>query len=239
MKFFDSLIFETEKLISPLPKKEFSKTVPWSDLGQNQVIMRRDTAYELEGVGFNLVTSAEVCDGVVLVGEDLGKIKDNRRFARIAVVQIEDNGDEQKAYNLIKKIDYVKYHTFPDGYMMRSTSRSHKESVRVSKKAIDDGADFCVQRVALARGKGVVIIGKGEGHIQLLGVVGSPELGDGFIGQCGVNLTRAQSLHHGLVVVESLVLSHAGLHFLQHSLEQTARQRADAFAHQVGLGVDF
>ena len=143
MKFFDSLIFETEKLISSLPKMEFSKTVPWSDLGQNQVIMRRDTAYELEGVGFNLVTSAEVCDCVVLVGEDLGKIKDNRRFARIAVVQIEDNGDEQKAYNLIKKIDYVKYHTFPDGYMMRSTSRSHKESVRVSKKAIDDGADFC------------------------------------------------------------------------------------------------
>lgn len=143
MKFFDSLILETEKLISSLPKKEFSKTVSWSDLGQNQVIMRRDTAYELDGVGFNLVTSAEVCDGVVLVGDDLGEIKDNRRFARIAVVQIEDNGDEQKAYNLIKKIDYVKYHTFPDGYMIRSTSRSHKESVRVSKNAISDGADFC------------------------------------------------------------------------------------------------
>lgn len=111
-------------------------------MGQNQIIMRRDAAFELDGVGFNLVTSAEVSDGIILVGDDLGEIKDNRRFARIALVQIEDIGDEQKEYNLIKKIDYVKYHTFPDGYMMRSTSRSHKEAVRVSKSAVKDGADF-------------------------------------------------------------------------------------------------
>ncbi len=142
MKFFDSLILETEKLISAFPKKEFSKDTPWHDLGQNQIIMRRDTAFELDGVGFNLVTSAEVSDGIILVGDDLNQIKDNRRFARITLVQIEDIGDEQKKYNLIKKIDYVKYHTFPDGYMMRSTSRSHKEAVRVSESAVKDGADF-------------------------------------------------------------------------------------------------
>lgn len=142
MKFFDSLILDAEKLISPFPKKEFSKAAPWRDSGQNQVIMRRDTAFELEGVGFNLVTSDDIPDRVILVGDDLGEIKDNRRFARITLVQIEDNGDEQKAYNLIKKIDYVKYHTFPDGYMIRSTSRSHKEAVRVSKKAIKDGVNF-------------------------------------------------------------------------------------------------
>ena len=142
MKFFDSLILEAEKIISDLPKKEFSKADPWRDSGQNQVIMRRDTAFELEGVGFNLVTSDDVCDGIILVGDDLGAIKDNRRFARITLVQIEDKGDEQKAYNLIKKIDYVKYHTFPDGYMIRSTSRSHKEAVRVSEIAIKDGVNF-------------------------------------------------------------------------------------------------
>lgn len=142
MKFFDSLILDAEKIISAFPKKEFSKTDPWHDSGQNQVIMRRDTAFELEGVGFNLVTSDNVSDGIVLVGDDLGEIRANCRFARITIVQIEDNGDEQKAYNLIKKIDYVKYHTFPDGYMIRSTSRSHKEAVRVSKTAIKDGVDF-------------------------------------------------------------------------------------------------
>lgn len=142
MKFFDSLILDTEKLISAFPKKEFSAITPWRDVGQNQVIMRRDTAFELEGVGFNLVTSDEIADGVILIGDDLDEIGENRNFARICIVQIEDNGDEQKAYNLIKKIDYVKYHTFPDGYMMRSTSRSHKEAVRASKAAIKDGIGF-------------------------------------------------------------------------------------------------
>jgi len=142
MKFFDPLILETEKLISAFPKKEFELCKPWQDAQQAQVIMRRDTAYELEGVGFNLVTSDTVQDSVIVVGDDLGEIKDSRRFARITLVQIEDSDDEQKAYSLIKKIDYVKYHCFPDGYMMRSTSRSHKEAVRVSKQALNDGADF-------------------------------------------------------------------------------------------------
>lgn len=142
MKFFDSLILETEKLISPFRKKEFELCKPWHDAQQAQVIMRRDTAYELEGVGFNLVTSDNISDSIVVVGDDLNEIKDSCRFARICFIQIEDSDDDQKAYNLIKKIDYVKYHTFPDGYMMRSTSRSHKEAVRVSSRALKDGADF-------------------------------------------------------------------------------------------------
>lgn len=142
MKFFDSLIFETEHLISAFQKKVFLKGTPWRDAGQNQVIMRRDTAFELDGTGFNLITSDKVADEIIVVGDDLNKIRADRRFARISIVQIDDVEDEQKAYNLIKKIDYIKYHSFPDGYMMRSTSRSHKESVRVSKNTIKDGADF-------------------------------------------------------------------------------------------------
>ncbi len=142
MKFFDSLISDAENLISAFPIKEFSKDKPWHDSGHNQIIMRRDTAFELEGVGFNLVTSSPVSDGIILVGDDLREIRENRRFARITLVQIDVTDDEQKEYNLIKKIDYVKYHTFPSGYMMRSTSRSHKEAVRVSEKAVKDGICF-------------------------------------------------------------------------------------------------
>lgn len=141
MKFFDSLIVETDKLISSFHKRILRNDSVWNDIGQNQVIMRRDTAFELDGVGFNLVTSDDVSDEIILIGDNLGEIRENRKFARITVVGIEDT-DEQKAYNLIKKIDYVKYHTFPDGYMMRSTSRSHKEAVRVSKSAVKDGIDF-------------------------------------------------------------------------------------------------
>lgn len=142
MKFFDSLISETESLIASFNQTCLAKSIPWHDAGQNQVIMRRDTAFELEGVGFNLVTSDAVEDGIILIGDDLGEIGENRKFARISVICIEDSDDEQKAYNLIKKIDYVKYHCFPDGYMMRSTSRSHKEAVRVSKEAVKYGISF-------------------------------------------------------------------------------------------------
>ena len=42
----------------------------------------------------------------------------------------------------IKKVDYVKYHCFPNGYMIRSTSRQHKEAVRVSFSAVKNGIDF-------------------------------------------------------------------------------------------------
>ncbi len=142
MKFFDSLIENATALTASFEKKLLPTVNPWHDAGQSQMIMRRDTAFELEGVGFNLITSVDVADEIILIGDDLADIKENRRFARIAVISIEDSGDEQKSYNLIKKIDYVKYHTFPDGYMMRSTSRSHKESVRVSKSAIKDGISF-------------------------------------------------------------------------------------------------
>lgn len=142
MKIYDSLIRETEKLLAAFPKQVHPHGMPWPDAGQQQMILRRDAAFELEGVGFNLVTSGKVPDGIVLVGEDLWNIRDNRPFARITLVQAEDNGEAQDTYSLIKKIDYVKYHMFPDGYMMRSTSRSHQEAVRVSRDAIESGITF-------------------------------------------------------------------------------------------------
>lgn len=142
MKFFDSLILKAEELLAPLPKHTRGKTAAWNDAHANQVIMRRDTAFELEGTGFNLVTTQNICDETAVIGDDLPDIKTDRRFARISIIQIDDIGDEQEAYNLIKKAEYVKYHTFPEGYMMRSTSRSHKEAVRVSKTALRNGIDF-------------------------------------------------------------------------------------------------
>lgn len=145
MKFFDSLIEETENLVSSHPKKSYPLSDAWKDAGANQVIMRRDTAAELDGVGFNLVTSKKINDEIVVVGDDLGNISGEHDFARIAVIEIDNTEDEQAAYKLIKKIEYVKYHCFPEGYMSRSTSRSHKEAVRVSKKAIKEG--ICFQSV--------------------------------------------------------------------------------------------
>lgn len=144
MEFFDSLISEVSALADTSQKATYAynKDDMWPDIGYSQVILQRDTAFELEGVGFNLVTSSQIDDGMVVVGRELDNISNNRKFARICLVQIEKSDDEQEYYKVIKKADYVKYHFFPEGYMIRTTSRSHKESVRVAKSALKKGVSF-------------------------------------------------------------------------------------------------
>lgn len=144
MEFFDSLIKEALEITQGLSEIEYNYNAEscWQDVGFNEVILQRDTAFELDGVGFNLFTSANVRDGVTVIGDELQRIKSNRRFARVTIVQLSDCDDEQEAYKLIKKADYVKYHYFPEGYMIRTTSRTLKESVRVAKSALKNGISF-------------------------------------------------------------------------------------------------
>ncbi len=144
MEFFDSSICEISALTDGMSKKlyPYNEADSWNDVGYSQVVLLRDTAFELDGVGFNLVTSSDVENGVTVIGEEFNDISENRSFARVCIVQIDKNCDEQEYYKLIKKIDYVKYHCFPEGYMIRSSSRSHKESVRVAKSALKKQISF-------------------------------------------------------------------------------------------------
>ena len=144
MEFFDSLINEALELAQGPRKYDYAYNSDnaWQDVGFNQVILQRDTAFELSGTGFNLITSSPVKDGITVIGDSLGDIRDNCRFTRITLVEIEEPEDQQKTYNLIRKIEYVKYHYFPDGYMIRTSSRSHKEAVRVAKSALKKGISF-------------------------------------------------------------------------------------------------
>ncbi len=144
MDFFDSLIEKTYSLTESCQKKEyaFNKDNTWQDVGYSQVILQRDTAFELNGTGFCLVSEKPTDFKTVVIGKELGEIKSDTSFSRIAVISVDDCGDGQQAYDLIKKIEYVKYHFFPDGYMIRSSSSSFKEGVRVSKKALKNGISF-------------------------------------------------------------------------------------------------
>lgn len=144
MEFFSALINEFSAMTDGLAKKRspYNENNCWNDIGYNEVILRRDTAYEMSGTGFNLITSKPVECGVTVIGDGLDGITESRSFARVSLVQLEDNDDEQAIYNLIRKVEYVKYHYFPEGYMMRTASRSHKEAVRVSKKALRGGISF-------------------------------------------------------------------------------------------------
>lgn len=144
MNFFDSLINEFTGYCESFRSESscFSPENSWNDIGRSEVILQRDTAFELEGTGFSTVTAQPVKDEVVVIGDNLDSISGKRKFSRVSVVQIEGGEDEQKLYNLIRKIEYVKYHNFPEGYMVRTSSRAYKEAVRVSKAAVKKGISF-------------------------------------------------------------------------------------------------
>lgn len=144
MEFFDSLIKKALEITQGLSEinYDYNPDNAWKDVGVNQVILQKHSAFELSGTGFNLITSSPVKDGITVIGNDLADIKKDCNFTRISIIQIEDTEDEQKLYNLIRKTEYVKYHYFPDGYMIRTSSRSHQEAVRVSKDAVKKGISF-------------------------------------------------------------------------------------------------
>ena len=144
MDFFTSLTDRFFKVCDGLKGKRFpyNESLAWNDLGYNQVLLQRYTKYELDGVGFNLVTTSPLTDETVVFGDDLGDIKSNRKFARVTLIQVDDITETQNTYDLLKKLDFIKYHISPEGYMMRSTSKTHKEAVRVSKEALKNGMSF-------------------------------------------------------------------------------------------------
>lgn len=145
MNFFDELIAKCEDTFSQHNKNSyhFSPAKQWEDTGISHIVLQRDTAFELNGIGFNLVTSKPIENSeTAVIGNELKEIKNNRKFCRVSIIQIDDVDDEQKAYNLIRNIEYVKYHYFPLGYMIRTSSEEQKEIVRVSKSAIKKGISF-------------------------------------------------------------------------------------------------
>ncbi len=134
--------------------------VSWEDVGNSQLIFQEDMAYELggndtasvSGIFYtqNAVTSyAESSiekdrDEIVLIGPDLPEISDNHCYGRLVFVQLDEAESEstERFYQLLRAIEYRRYHVNPDGFMMRISTMDQKETVRVSKEALARGLDF-------------------------------------------------------------------------------------------------
>lgn len=144
MKFFDKQISEFESEIKGKEKAVFPFSgALWEDAGRNEIVMQKEAAYELQGTGFELFTSDKIGgDEVIVIGDDLPKIKGNISFARVSLIELDPISDEQTAHDTVRKIGYIKYHCFPKGYMIRTNSLSNAENVRVSKKAIKNKISF-------------------------------------------------------------------------------------------------
>lgn len=107
--------------------------------------MLRDAAYELGGsskpaVNFTCVTtSAQLVerDEILVFGPDLTELRGDSSYARIALLRVgdiesDDEDDTEQAFRAIQDMDFVKYRVFPKGYMIRTSSESNREQVRLA-----------------------------------------------------------------------------------------------------------
>ena len=156
MKLYDKIINDTLDVLEASPLVEdsyqYDETNVWKDAGNSEFIMQRDAAFEIGGggepsVNYTLVTTSGIVseDEILVYGEDIGDISGNSAFARIVILETEDLGeesDQEKAFQAIRNLEFVRYHVFPEGYMVRVSARSNQEQIRFSKNAIRKGISF-------------------------------------------------------------------------------------------------
>ncbi|WP_026653905.1 hypothetical protein [Butyrivibrio proteoclasticus] len=154
MKLYDNVIAHTREVLAESSCKsyELSETGSWKDVGNSEFIMLRDAALEIGGSGLPSVnytcvtTSGEVTgDEVLVYGKDIASLSGATAFARIVILETEDleeDKDQEKAFQTIRNLEFVRYHVFPAGYMVRVSAKSNQEQVRISRKALKAGISF-------------------------------------------------------------------------------------------------
>ena len=153
MKLYDETIKYIMSSLEGAPLKQLDiVNANWADAGDHNLILRADMAYELGGgtcpavsaMGVTASTELVPADEVYLLGPDLSEIKEDQPYARIALVRVAEDslGDGNVLYNAIRKIEYVRYHINPEGYMTRISASNGREPVRVSREAIDKCLGF-------------------------------------------------------------------------------------------------
>lgn len=159
MKLYDGIIESIQNMSEAVAgqtsygKRDFSvKSTEWPLVTDRSMILRSDMAYELGaqltfGLGGTLLTSEKDLvqgDSITLIGPDLNEIEGECDYARIAMVRVKEGtlGEGNALYNAIRKLEFVRYHFYPEGFMMRVSASQNKESVRVAKEALKKGLNF-------------------------------------------------------------------------------------------------
>ena len=147
MKLYDAIINATKDAAGGA--RRLPDGPAWPDPGQSELVMQRDAAFELGGSGcpsvnYTCVTTAQLpFDGdILLLGRDLPELKKDTAFARIVLLQTDEISEDDEGHDMIRSMEYVRYHVFPTGYMVRVSSTSFEEQVRVSKDAVKRGINF-------------------------------------------------------------------------------------------------
>lgn len=157
MELYNPIIRKVEEQVGSSTPRVFSynPSQAWTDTGNFELVMLRDAAFELGGdhkpaVNFTCVTTSPQLvnkDEILVYGPDLNELKADSAYARITLLRVgdiesDDEDDTEQAFRAIQDMDFVKYHVFPKGYMIRTSSESNREQVRISKEAVRDGISF-------------------------------------------------------------------------------------------------
>lgn len=153
MKLYDEVIRDVLSILEAHPARKLALARGgWRDAGRERLILRNDMAYELGGnnrpaIGSMLLTMEKTLvseDEILLYGSDLGEIHADTAYARIAAVRVKPDsmGEGNALYEAVRRIEYTKYHLFPEGFMMRISAASEREMVRIGKDALHKGLSF-------------------------------------------------------------------------------------------------
>ncbi len=153
MKLYDEIIEKILKLTGECnPYSVNADSADWPLISDRSLILRGDMAYELgadlkPGFGATILTDNKELvqdDEVVVCGCDLNEMTADHPYVRCTLVRVrsEEMGEGNALYNAIRKMEYVRYHFYPEGFMMRVSASKNKESVRISKEALRKGIDF-------------------------------------------------------------------------------------------------
>ncbi len=141
--------------LEPVYAKNECQDEIWQDAGEYNMILPSEMAYELGGgthkavSGLAFTSDRELVgeDEILLFGPDLPEIRENIDYARLTMIRLREDflgekDSEDKAYQTLRKIDYIRYHWNPQGYMMRISSAEEREPVRVGREALTQGMNF-------------------------------------------------------------------------------------------------
>lgn len=150
MKLYDEIIDGWSALLKDFSLRSLPLSGLWPDTGERNMILRSDMAYELGGgllpaLGATAVTVGGFAeDRLLLCGPDLPEIEVDGPYARLTVASVKDGLPDQGGalYQAIKKIDFVRYHVNPEGFMTRISAIQGRESARVSREALKKGLTF-------------------------------------------------------------------------------------------------
>lgn len=170
MELYNTIIRGVEELAGSSAPRRFAydPADAWKDTGAFELVMLRDAAFELGGgdkpaVNFTCVTTSPALvpqDEILVCGPDLGELQGDCAYARIALLRVgdiesDDEEDTEQAFRAIQDMDFVKYHVFPKGYMIRTSSESSREQVRISREALQrasvSGASAAILSASIRR----------------------------------------------------------------------------------------